>query len=542
MLARDVECSDGDQFFNLGIGRDFVHWADKVADELIKRNPDLTRFTCASGITPSGPVHVGNLRDIATIWFVARALSDRGKNVRLVHSWDDYDRFRKVPKGVPPSYGEFLGTPISKVPDPEGQFPSYAARFEAAFEQSLLDLGIQVEFRYQAALYESGVYSSGIIKAVQARGEIFDIINSYRTQQVSAGERSRYLPIEIYCRACNKDTTLIEAIDYGKLTVSYRCSSCNNDETLDLTNARNVKLPWKIDWPMRWAHESVTFEPGGKDHATKGGSFWVASEIAKKVYGIVPPTFQPYEFVGLKGIAGKMSSSSGELLTPKDALAIYQPEVLLWIFAKYDPMRAFDLVVDKQIFQVYDSYDKALEESKKDSSSFEARAISLSSVRGRNVVAVPFRQLASFVDIVKGNCSALLDLLAHVGAQYTEQDIAERVEKAEAWLKRFAPDERVDLLTVPNEAYYATLSGVERSWIAKLTGYMRSGCHELQQITTVLYSIPEVEGTATVESQKRFFRILYRLLFNRDKGPRLATFFSALNPDRYLHLLSFGNG
>jgi lysyl-tRNA synthetase class 1 len=143
---------------------------------------------------------------------------------------------------------------------------------------------------------------------------------------------------------------------------------------------------------------------------------------------------------------------------------------------------------------------------------------------------------------VDGNCRALLEVFTLLGAQYTEQDIAERVQKAEAWLKGFAPEERVALLGTPNEAYYATLSPLERSWVAKLTNYLSSDCRELQQVSTALYSIPEVEGKATAESQKKFFGILYRLLFDRDRGPRLATFFSALGPDRYLHLLSFDNG
>jgi lysyl-tRNA synthetase class 1 len=455
-----------------------------------------------------------------------------------MHSWDDYDRFRKVPKGVPPSYAEFLGKPISKVPDPKGEFPSYAARFEVAFEHSLASLGIEVEFRYQASLYESGVYSSGIVKAFLARAQIFDILNRYRTQPEPAEKRSRYLPIEIYCRNCGKDTISIREIDYDNLTIAYHCSSCNTDETLELRKATNVKLPWKIDWPMRWAHENVTFEPFGKDHATKGGSFWVASDIARDVYGIRPPTHQPYEFVGLKGVAGKMSSSSGDLLTPEDALAIYQPEVLLWLFAKFDPMRGFDLVVDKQIFQVYDNYDKALEISKRDSNSAEARSIALSSVNHRRVVDVPFKQLTSFVDIVKGNRKALLEVFRRLGTQYSQEDLAERIDKAEAWLERF-PEERIDLLTAPNIAYYATLSSLERSWVATLRNYLRSGCHGLQELSTFLYSIPVVDGEASVESQKRFFGIVYRLLFDRDRGPRLGTFFSALGPDRYIHLLSF---
>ena len=38
-------------------------------------------FTCASGISPSGQIHIGNFRDIATICFVGQALRERGKVV-----------------------------------------------------------------------------------------------------------------------------------------------------------------------------------------------------------------------------------------------------------------------------------------------------------------------------------------------------------------------------------------------------------------------------------------------------------------------------
>jgi lysyl-tRNA synthetase class 1 len=516
-----------------------VHWADRLAENLIKEVPDLSTYTFASGITPSGAVHVGNLRDIVTNWFVARALKDRGKNVRLVHSWDDYDRFRKIPKDVPAHYAEFLGKPISKVPDPKDEFPSYAARFERAFERSLADLGIDFEFRYQSMLYESGAYSPGIVKAVLSRTQIFDIISSYRSQESSLDERSAYLPIEIYCRVCDKDTTSIQRVDFDNLTVSYRCKSCGAEETIDLRKATNVKLPWKIDWPMRWAYEHVNFEPGGKDHATKGGSFWVASDIARQVYGITPPIFQPYEFVGLKGLVGKMSSSSGDLLTPAQTLQVYQPEVLLWIFARVHPTKAFNLVVDKQLFQVYDEFDRAFENSKKDVSSADARSLALSTICGRTVVPVSFRQLASFTNIVKGNRRALLDVFERLGSHYQESDICERAEKAEAWLRDFAPEEKIDLLVAPNQTFYASLSQIERDWITALSAYLSSGPHTLSEISTDLYAIPQLENVTSPDTQKRFFRIIYRLLFDRDQGPRLGTFFSALTPDRYLHLLSF---
>jgi len=121
--------------------------------------------------------------------------------------------------------------------------------------------------------------------------------------------------------------------------------------------------------------------------------------ISREIFGKEPPTFQVYEFVGIKGLAGKMSSSAGTVITPDEALRIYQPEVLLWVFARYAPNRAFDLVVDRQIFQVYDEFDRAALSTEDDEN---RKAVELSMVSGRNVHAVPFRQLASFSGIVKG--------------------------------------------------------------------------------------------------------------------------------------------
>lgn len=51
-----------------------MHWAEKIADKLIKRNPDKEEYVCAAGISPSGSIHIGNFRDIATSLFVAKAL------------------------------------------------------------------------------------------------------------------------------------------------------------------------------------------------------------------------------------------------------------------------------------------------------------------------------------------------------------------------------------------------------------------------------------------------------------------------------------
>ena len=77
-----------------------MHWSEKLAREIIARRPDKEEYVCAAGISPSGSIHIGNFRDVATSYFVVLALRRLGKKARLLFSWDEYDRTRKVPANV----------------------------------------------------------------------------------------------------------------------------------------------------------------------------------------------------------------------------------------------------------------------------------------------------------------------------------------------------------------------------------------------------------------------------------------------------------
>ena len=109
---------------------------------------------------------------------------------------------------------------------------------------------------------------------------------------------------------------------------------------------------------MRWMYEGVDFEPGGKDHAAPGGSYQTSSVIARKIFGIEPPVFQGYEFIGIKGTTGKMSGSSGLNMTPATLLRLYQPEIILWLYAKTEPNKAFDFCFDDGILRQYFEFDR----------------------------------------------------------------------------------------------------------------------------------------------------------------------------------------
>ena len=71
----------------------------------------------------------------------------------------------------------------------------------------------------------------------------------------------------------------------------------------------------------------------------------------------------------------------------------------------------------------------------------------------------------------------------------------------------------------------------------------------LTPVTTLVYGVPKlahglpVDGDPTDEvkaDQKEFFRLLYNLLVDKDRGPRLPTLIVALGPDRIRTLLTAG--
>ena len=280
-----------------------VHWADINADKIIRERKgslkaDRDPFVCASGITPSGTVHIGNFREIISVELVVRALRDKGENARFIYSWDDYDVFRKVPANMPDreKLEKYLRFPITIVPDPWGKEESYARANEAELESLLPVVGVKPEYIYQAVKYRNSDYAQGIRRALENRDKIRKILDEHRSSPLD----EKWMPVSVFCNSCNRDTTEVEEWD-SQWSIKYSCSSCGNSESVDLRETSCAKLPWRIDWPMRWAYEKVDFEPAGKDHHSEGGSFDTAEKISKQVFGHEPPVTFQYDFLSIKG-------------------------------------------------------------------------------------------------------------------------------------------------------------------------------------------------------------------------------------------------
>ncbi len=526
-----------------------MHWSEIIADRIIRRNPDKEEYVCAAGISPSGSIHIGNFRDIATSYFVVRALIKKGKKAKLLFSWDEFDRMRKVPVNVAAidsDMEKYIGCPYVDVKNPfDTEEKTYAEYFEHEFERSIVKFGINMDYRHQAEMYRSGKYTEHILHSLKKRGEIFDILASHRTQPVQEGEREAYYPVSIYCSECGKDTTKIVSLSDDCTQAEYTCE-CGHKGSFDFTKDFNCKLAWKIDWPMRWMYEGVDFEPGGKDHASPHGSYDTSKDIAKKIFGYEPPLFQGYEFIGIKGTTGKMSGSSGLNLTPETLLKIYEPEVILWLYSKTEPLKAFDFCFDDGILRQYFEFDK-MYNAVKDGTANDAQKDIMynTTVDDRVLDTVPMSLLVQLGSVVDFNVPMLETVFEKIGTPYKSQQFGARLDKAKYWLENCAPDQVNRLRAGRNWEVYETLNETQKAEIKALFEYISAGGYDLDELNKKLYAIPkEINGGELDEKELKtiqgaFFKNVYKLLIDKEKGPRLYLFLFAIDPQRYVGLLDF---
>lgn len=519
------------------------HWADQTAARVVGACGEKEVYTVASGITPSGTVHIGNFREVITAEFMVMALRSLQKKVRFIYSWDDFDTLRKVPKNLPQQemLRENLRRPISRVPDPYGEDRSYAAHNMRVFEEEIQKVGIQPEFLVQSERYGASLYAEQIKLALEHRETIRGILDSFRTEPLDPS----WLPTAIYCSSCERDQMDYERYQ-GGYDYAYRCSSCGHEEVVDFRQSAHLKLNWRTDWPMRWAYEGVDFEPGGKDHSSDGGSYDTAKQIVKAVWNREPPQYLQYDFVSIKGGSGKMSSSSGELITLSEALAVYEPQMVRWIFANQRPNTDFALSFDIDVIKVYDEFDRAeaaaLGPVPENLGKWPVlrRAYELSSIGPLYAAApyrAPFRELTGRLQIADGDIQRTYErFYADKAKSELEKKLfVLRAERAWNWVQDFAPDEF--RFQIHKEPVSIPLSEPQQAAIAAFRQFL-SGIDlttiDPKDLNQRLYD--DIIHTTGCEG-KEFFTAVYQKLIGRDHGPRLPGFIKELGRERILSLI-----
>jgi lysyl-tRNA synthetase class 1 len=318
-------------------------WPFEEARKLIARvkRTGQRRVLFETGYGPSGLPHIGTFGEVARTTMVRhafRALTNDEIETRLIAFSDDMDGLRKTPDNIPnrAMVEQHLGKPLTEVPDPFGQYDSFAAHNNARLRGFLDGFGFDYEFASSSAYYKSGRFDAALLHMLR-RFEAVQAIMLPSLREERAATYSPFLPIHPVTRVVMQVPLL--GFDAEKGTIRWRDPDTNEEFETPVTGG-HCKLQWKPDWAMRWCALGVDYEMAGKDLID---SVKLSSQIVRALGGEPPVGFNYELFLDEKG--QKISKSRGNGLTIDEWLTYASPESLsLFMFQK--PMAAKRLTFD----------------------------------------------------------------------------------------------------------------------------------------------------------------------------------------------------
>jgi lysyl-tRNA synthetase, class I len=469
-------------------------WAEKAADAL-GEGPHVV----VTGISPSGNIHVGNLREVLVGEAVASALKTRGEEVRFVFHADTIDPLRKIAPGIPESFEEYLGHSLSRVPDPEGCHASYAEHFLAPFEEALREMEMDIEVLRSHELYENGAYAQVTREAIEHTEELRGILQEVTGRRMPE-HWSPYLPRD----ASGKLTghRILEHVPEANKVVFE--DEDGWEQAADYSRGEG-KLGWRVELAARWKALGATFEPFGKDHTSRGGSTDTADRMAREVFHYPVPGRYEYEWIGIKG-RGDMSSSRGIVLLPKDLLRIMPPGALRWMVLCRDPARRSDLELESGFPRFMDEYRSETGE-----------------------LFVPFTHLVTVAQTVGEDVDAAAEMLRRGGYEEAVRDrekLARDLYYARNWAEEWAP-ESIRLRLLPEEEareVARNLDDEQREYLREVSARLEEGM-DGDTVQDLLYSTAVESGL----KPKAAFGALYTVLLGERSGPKAGPFVAGLD-------------
>ena len=309
--------------------------AAKVAARLAASGKAEALFE--TGYGPSGLPHIGTFGEVARTSWVRRAFTElTGKPSRLLAFSDDMDGLRKVPDNVPnPALlREFLGLPLTRVPDPFGTHDSFGAHNNARLRAFLDGFGFDYEFASATDYYQSGRFDAALLRVLALHEQIRQVV----LPTLGPDRRATYSPIlPIHPRTGEVMQVPIET-DPQAGAVTW--TDATGERFTTPVTGGACKLQWKADWAMRWHALGVDYEMSGKDLID---SVKLSGRVCA-VLGSRPPVGFTYELF-LDEAAQKISKSRGNGLSVEEWLRYAPPESLSQ-FMYHQPQRAKRLFFD----------------------------------------------------------------------------------------------------------------------------------------------------------------------------------------------------
>lgn len=509
---------------------EYTFWPFKIAEEIIKKFPNIKTHVIATGTSISGEPHIGNANDVIRGNFIEIALKNLGYDVKLIWIADDMDPLRSIPAGFPLELKNYLGVPVCYIPDIYECHESFTMHFEDIFLKQLEKFFVKPEVFLGIEMYKNGLYNEAIKIALEKRLEIIEILNKYRTTKL---EKDWY-PIDIICPKCKKiSTTKILSYDEKSLKAKFVCEKtkkflhkkyevegCGYEGEISVLNG-NAKLTWRVEWPARWSFLKVTCEPFGKEHAAAGGSWDTGKEIVK-LFSWEAPFPVIYEHFLVNG--AKMSKSKGNVITLDDVLNFMLPEHLRYWMAQGRLTIAKDIRFSSLVPRVFDEFNFAervyfgLESTgnkRKDNNLKNAYMLAVVNVENRKTFNVNFFKIVEIIE--NFGEELLIKKLKELNYEFDEARLKKMITLIKNWMNNFYL--KKEKFVVPEEY---------KQFIKELINAIQTENNLEQKI----FEIAKKSGNV-----KEFFKIVYKILLNKDEGPRLCNYIKEIGKEKVVKKL-----
>jgi lysyl-tRNA synthetase class 1 len=523
-------------------------WIDKVASNLLNREKKLGRklnlIRVESGLGASGIPHIGSMGDAVRAYGIKLALENFGYKAELIAYSDDMDGLRKVPAGLPNWLEDYLSKPVSNIPDPFGGcHTSYGSHMSSLLLDGLDKANVNYHFQSAAEAYKNGL----LAKETDIILRNSKILGQKIAEYVGQKKYREILPYFPVCESCGR-LYVARAEKYlpDKKHVLYVCSGstigqkkvpgCGYSGQIDITKG-NGKLAWKVEFAARWNALDIRFEAFGKDIMD---SVRVNDWVSDVILHYAHPLHVKYEMFLDKG-GKKISKSAGNVLTPQMWLKYGTAEsILLLLFKRISGTRHIGIDDIPLLMDEYDLYEDIYFDRIKENN--QAKLIKIKGLYEyinhlkpptQPSVHIPYRMLVQQAALFSSEerIDKVYGRLVKYGMiKEKSNDLKKRIELASNWAD--------DHLFVE-----------EKFEIEMKDNYSKALKELIQILKSFLGSEQEPDAPKNLQSKifntartyqiepKEFFTLLYRMLLNTDRGPRLGNYALDLGIERTCNIL-----